>query len=199
MRKIFTLLLTCSAFLTAQATLHEVEVGGNPFAGVAPYYTPQFITIQAGDTVRWTWADGFHSVTSTSGPTSFDSGETSGPFVFQVTFNTAGLIEYECTVGNHADTQFGTITVEDQSTGILLPEAAKLYPMPFAENLHLSVPDLKLGSQIEVIEIANGRPLLSFQYAPPLTQLPLGELPRGPYLLRIRGDRKQYVQFILKK
>ncbi len=45
-----------------------------------------------GDTVRWTWTDNFtHTVTSSSGPTPFNSGFHSGlGFVYFLTFAQAG-------------------------------------------------------------------------------------------------------------
>ncbi|GAB5399889.1 MAG: hypothetical protein Aureis2KO_14740 [Aureisphaera sp.] len=72
------------------------------------------LTIEPGDTVRWTWDDGApHTVTSIAGQSveSFDSGTLTGiGQTFEFTFNTVGVNDYRCEI--HPGTMFGTITVE---------------------------------------------------------------------------------------
>ena len=70
--------------------------------------------IMIGDTVRWTWTDSFsHTVTSSSGPTPFDSGFHSGlGFVYSLTFAQAGTWDYLCLV-HGAVSMSGTITVPE--------------------------------------------------------------------------------------
>lgn len=111
MKKILLFSLVISA-LSASATIHDVEVGGVGGSSInPPYYAPQTLTIMSGDVVRWTWVGSNHNVTSTSGPESFSSGTQSSGFVFEFTFTAPGVYEYECTVGSHSNTQFGSITV----------------------------------------------------------------------------------------
>lgn len=78
-------------FPAAQAqTTHDVTVGDN-------FFSPAEITIEVGDTVRWTNAAGgnFHDVTADD--FSFAS-ETSTEFVYERTFNSVAEILYHCTV-----------------------------------------------------------------------------------------------------
>ena len=70
--------------------------------------------IMIGDTVRWTWTDTFnHTVTSLSGPTSFDSGTHNGlGFMYSLTFLQAGTWDYECNI-HGAASMGGIITVPE--------------------------------------------------------------------------------------
>lgn len=63
------------------------------------------LTIQAGDTVLWTWVSGFHNVVSgTEGEPDegvlFSSGDPTGAAgtTFEFTFNDVGLYDYHCEV-----------------------------------------------------------------------------------------------------
>ena len=87
---------------------HDVTVGGPNVA-----FDPEFLTIDVGDTVVWTWVGGPHSVQSeASGPGfscipdgRFDSGEkSSGTFAY--TFTEPGSYSYHCAVGGHCGQEF---------------------------------------------------------------------------------------------
>lgn len=74
-------------------------------------FNPKDLTIKKGETVKWTNSDGFaHDVTKEGGPgpdfksKTLESGDT-----FEQTFDTAGKIDYLCTI--HSG-QTGTITVK---------------------------------------------------------------------------------------
>lgn len=96
------------------AATHEVQVG----PGLS--FTPRQLTIQAGDTVRWTNAGGFHNVV-VSGPGGFrcangcdDTGGNGNPssaiWSFQRTFSLTGSIHYVCEVHSGSG-MTGDITV----------------------------------------------------------------------------------------
>ena len=74
--------------ILAQAVTHDVSVQNN-------FFTPNNLTIEVGDTVRWTNSAGFHDVTADDG--SFNS-VTSGSFTFSRTFNSIAEILYHCSV-----------------------------------------------------------------------------------------------------
>lgn len=73
-------------------------------------FTPSSITINVGDTVTWSYTSGasLHTVTSTSGPVSFNSGTLHPGDTFSFTFNTAGSYTYRC---NFHPSMVGSITV----------------------------------------------------------------------------------------
>ena len=76
-------------------------------------FDPDEITIYVGDTITWTNNDGMsHTATSTSGPTSFDSGNIASGGNWSFTFTEAGSYEYEC---DYHSSMAGVITVIDNS------------------------------------------------------------------------------------
>ena len=91
-----TLLLAASGTVMPD-TVH-VEVGN-----AVPAFGPGDVTIHAGDTVEWTWADPQFSHTVTSGKKGkgdglFDSGIHAAPFTFSFTFPDPGTFEYFCRI-----------------------------------------------------------------------------------------------------
>ena len=92
---------------TAATVMVDVAPGGH-------FFLPDSVTIQAGDTVMWTWKDGGHSVTSgypgqPSGM--FDSGVRSAGFTFSFTFQNAGTFLYYCTPHGACCGMTGVVTV----------------------------------------------------------------------------------------
>ncbi len=127
----FTLLIFSTLSISAQTT-HDIS--WTTGAG------PADLTIDVGDTVRWTWDDALpHSVTSLPGSTeTFDSGIISGMGTqFSHTFTMEGTNDYQCDV--HSGSMFGTITVE-AVLGVADNNLADLalYPNPVSDVLNLS-------------------------------------------------------------
>ena len=135
----FLLLLPFSA----SAALWIVQSGGSTIGSTNPYYSPQFLTIDVGDQVRWENQSGTHNVNGTlsdfpSNPQGFTSGNTaSGSWTYTFTFTIPGVYNYECDGNGHAATQFGTITVIDPTGVAEVGVAAdvRLSPMPAADQL----------------------------------------------------------------
>jgi len=62
-------------------------------------FSPTEITIKKDTTVTWTQKDSVpHTVTTTSGPESFDSGTLSQGEEFSYTFQKTGTYEYYCSI-----------------------------------------------------------------------------------------------------
>lgn len=74
--------------MLSQAVTHDVVVRNN-------FFSPNDLTIEVGDTVRWTNNSGLHDVTADDG--SFNS-VTSSDFTFSRTFNSIAEILYHCSV-----------------------------------------------------------------------------------------------------
>ena len=193
MRKI--LLATVSVLLTligVQAqTTHDIEAGGGP-GGPTPYYAPQFIEIQVGDIVRWTNSGGTHNVDGSfeafpDNPAEFGSGAPSSSlWVYEFTFTEAGFYEFECSAFDHADTQFGNITVVEPTVSIETPTLAdlKVYPNPSQDwitvtssteilQIDLYTIDMKLVMSSKVQNLETYR-------------LYVGDLETGLYFARLR-------------
>lgn len=167
-------------------TTHTVEVGGGGINGT-PYYDPQFITINQGDQVDWEFIEGTHTVTTTAGPVMFNSGMHSAPFLYSHTFDVPGVYEYECTVGNHAQFQFGTVTVEPTSSvaeAINFSEMA-IYPNPASNKL--SVEGLKAGALVQVFDL-NGRMQMSHLCTASLHSFSVDQLVDGIYFISVEME-----------
>jgi plastocyanin len=206
MRKI--LLTAASVLLTviciqAQTTF-DIEAGGGP-NGPTPYYSPQFIEIEVGDIVRWTNSGGTHNVDGSvdsfpNNPAHFTSGEPSEDlWVYEFTFDAPGFYEFECAAWDHADTQFGNITVVDPTVSIDTHTQVKLnvYPNPSQEwvniasdqqilQISLFTTEMKLVETNKVLSLENNR-------------LYVGDLEKGLYLARLQFEDGYLTKEIIVK
>ena len=90
---LFVFTLSFLPHMLYAATTHDVLVGDN-------FFSPNDLTIEVGDTVRWTNNPGmFHDVTADDG--SFES-QTASSFVYSRVFMSAEEILYHCTVHSSA-------------------------------------------------------------------------------------------------
>jgi plastocyanin len=79
-------------------------------------YSQPKLTIKVGETVKWTNEDSApHTVTTTSGPAKFDSGNLSKGQSFSYTFTKAGTYKYYCAV--HPDMTAEITVVDDGTSG----------------------------------------------------------------------------------
>ena len=108
---------------TQSVTQSQAEPAAANAADAADYtiaikdyaFAQKSLTVNVGDTVKWTNEDTApHTVTTTSGPASFDSGNLSKGQSFSYTFTKAGTYDYYCAV--HPD-MTAEITVVDDSSG----------------------------------------------------------------------------------
>ena len=191
MKHLYALLFIVPFAANAQ-TLHNVTVGGSTAGGTPPFYSPQNITIDQGDIVRWTNTSGTHNVNGNTtifpaNPQSFSSGQpASGSWSFQFTFTIPGVYNYHCTQQGHSATQFGSITVIN-TTSVAEPTApasVALYPVPVGPTL-----TVELGSGlIRSIELVclDGRTMawVTGAFADRQT-IDLSGLAAGQYIARI--------------
>ncbi len=121
-------ILTFLFSYTAQSATYQVQVA---LSGDS-HFIPRYLTIHAGDTVQWVWADNNdHSVVSGDGNTGqadgiFNSGVHRAPFTYSHTFPTVGSFPYFCGVHyplNHGGTWPAiTVTAAEPTTQLsLLP------------------------------------------------------------------------------
>ncbi|MFN4133335.1 MAG: cupredoxin family copper-binding protein [Candidatus Hadarchaeales archaeon] len=76
----------------------ETVVGENEVKIQGFAFNPSSITINVGTAITWKNFDSVtHTVTSTGGPTSFDSGNISPGQTWQYIFTQAGTYTYKCT------------------------------------------------------------------------------------------------------
>lgn len=89
----------------AQADVYDVSLNGLSFVYNGQTNMNIDLTINTGDTVRWTWVSGFHNVVSgfpgdPNPGAEFMSGSPTGVAgtVFEFTFNDVGLYGYHCEI-----------------------------------------------------------------------------------------------------
>ena len=194
-------ILTCSA-IQAQ-TLHNIEVGGGPAPAPTPYYAPQFLTIEVGDTVRWTNSGGTHNVdgslaTFPTNPEGFRNGNPSNSsWVFDHVFTMTGFYEFECEAFDHNLTQFGNITVNSPA-GINDNRAPiwEVYPNPTTDYIRIRTQEritrVSLYS-IDMKKVAD----LSVETNNSEFGVSLTDIPSGVYLLECDFDRTTAMQKII--
>ncbi len=193
MKKYLLSLILFSYAWISHAAVYHVEAGGN--SSVTPYYSPQFFTIQVGDTVIWDFVLGTHNVTTTNAPVTIESPNVQSPGVFEYQFTVAGIYDYECSLFNHAATQFGTITVEEASTDnisdVYYEVDVNLFPNPTINFVHV---DSKLPVQKISCYNLQGQ-LVCENYN--LQSLSVASLPAGNYWIAVAFEkaiiRKQIV------
>lgn len=110
------LLLVALVLATTATAATTVTVQVAPNGDLS--FSPDPISIQPGDTVKWVWSSGQmpHSVTSGANCFSdgrFDSGlHQSSTFTFSFTFSSAGTFPYHC-IPHCGDGMTGTVTVSN--------------------------------------------------------------------------------------
>ncbi|HEV8577811.1 MAG TPA: Calx-beta domain-containing protein [Thermoanaerobaculia bacterium] len=108
--------------MPSQAATVEVHVGGTEFA-----FNPATVTLNVGDTVRWTNDGGFHNVRANDGSfrcsqgcddTGGDGDASGASWSFSRTFNQAGTIGYHCEEhGTPTTGMRGTVIVQGAGGG----------------------------------------------------------------------------------
>ena len=173
--------------------LWNVEVGGGGTSPLDPYYSPQFLSIVVGDTVRWTNVQGTHNVdgrmeTYSGNPESFYSGEPSQGWIFDHVFNIEGDYGFQCNQSDHAQSQFGVIIVHTpNSVEVVFDNHVSVFPNPIEDLLMIET-----ENKFKEIRIYNSQ--MKLIYAPildgiePFTSLSLGHLNRGQYIIRMTFD-----------
>lgn len=188
MKKIILSLILLLAPLTffAQIT-HDIDWKTN---------TDGSLTINQGDTVRWTWGDALpHSVTSISGAESFDSGISSGMGTqFTHTFNILGDTDYRCDV--HTGTMTGRITVQVLGIEDEFKKKTQLYPNPVTDILTIKAPNT-----INNIRITNiiGKKIFEKDYNGLDAKIDMTLYNSGMYFVQIKSKKSKQTLKVFKK
>jgi plastocyanin len=149
---IVPLLVLCPT--AASGTTVTVMVTGN---GYSFYFSPSSVSIQPGDTVRWTWNSSGHSTTSGSPGMPdglWDSGILNQGAVFTYTFNTAGSFPYYCTVHGACCGMTGIVMVNGSPTPTPTP----------APHAAFFVGEMPLGNGVYYLQLVNGNVFGYYSY-----------------------------------
>ena len=159
----------------------------------------QEITIDVGDTVRWTWGNGLHNIRAVSGTESFDSGFFSGPgHTFSYTFNQVGETNYVC--NPHAANMYGTVTVVDSSLSIDENQTLKfnIYPNPSADRLEIQLPTGSENATATIFDVS-GRMVISKKIESNTQNIDLKVLSTGVYTVKVSSSNKVGTKKFLKQ
>ncbi len=193
------LFTSATAVLQAQQTLYNVSVSNFEF-------DPETLTIQVGDTVRWTNSGGNHSVQGDldifpENPQGFGNEPGDGNWQYEFEFTLDGDYDYRC--GIHTQSMLGHIIVEG-TVGI--PEqdpepAFVLFPNPINNQLRwtwndnakpdhafLTLFDAK-GTRVKQVNLLNS------------TQTDMSDLSEGLYLYTVdmKDEGKQTGKFLISR
>jgi len=193
--KVLFLLVTFMAFSLNAQTTHDLnwQIGSLPPASN--------LTIETGDTVRWTWTDAVpHTVQNGAGSTeTFNSGVITGNgMTYSYTFTLEGTNPYFCGV-HGAGNMSGTITV---LPGLSVDEFSKntfaLMPNPATETLTIQFAQYQESGNIRVFDMV-GKQLINHNAISFETiELNVTSLNKGMYLVRIDlGDSVQTKRVII--
>lgn len=177
MKKIYTFIIALFVGVSAAtAAIHTVSVTNFAF-------TPANVTANVGDTVRWVWASGTHTTTSTSvpsGATAWDANITSNATTFDYVIPVAGTYNYFCSIH---PSMTGTITASS-GTGIAKnagSSAFSAYPNPFKDRVTLSHASVDAITVFNMVGEVVSRQ--SVEATEVKTVLDLSALPSGVYFV----------------
>ena len=158
------------------------------------------LTIDIGDTVKWTWTSSNHTVTSLPGSVeTFDSGQLmpSGS-TYSYTFTLEGANPYYCDF-HGASSMSGTITVQN-SLGLENEpfNTFKFFPNPSNSLINLIFPQYIIEGNVSVIDIS-GKKLISKSLNDKKNlELDVSNLFQGIYFIKVKSgtdsETKQFVK-----
>ncbi len=188
-RSVFSVLLS-GIFITANATIHVVQVSSNQF-------TPNAInSVVVGDTIRWIWQSGSHTTTSVSvpvGAATWDSPMNSNTTQFDYKVTVAGNYGYKCTPHQSMGMVGGFVASSITGISEANLNPTSLFPNPFTNELFIEqgneeppytqvlISDI-LGKQIKTITIE----MLASSAGN--RKIDVSELPKGIYFATLKGD-----------
>lgn len=172
------LVLVAAAAWDVTAATTNINVGDN-------FFSPRNATIQANDTVTWTWIGNVnHSSTSNNGL--WDSGVRGKGFTFSHTFANPGSYPYRCVLHAGHD---GSISVQAAANvaptaAISFPTNGSVFPAPLSGSVLGTVADS--DGTVTRVELFAGETLLGSLTNPGSSvEFPVADVPAGQYALRL--------------
>lgn len=195
--KTLTTALLSLTTLSAFATIHIVTVADFAFS-------PSSMTVNVGDTVRWTWVSGFHTTTSTNipaGAVSWNQQINNASISFDYEVLAAGDYFYECSIHSNMMGSFTAVnpaalinapgTAYIETRGNPASEFVKInYSLPFSQSLMLTIYNV-LGNSVKSVFLGTqpageGEKLIA-----------TGDLPDGIYFFRFEGQQIRFTRKIV--
>ena len=161
------------------------------------------LTIDVGDTVRWTWTDALtHTVSSDGGSTeTFNSGNITGVNqTYSWTFVSQGSNDYLCQI-HGAGSMSGTITV-NPPLGIddVLLKNFRMSPNPARSTLQLQIPDGLDNIKVKVYDILGKQVYTSRIYNVVMdSKIDISKWNVGIYFVKVSSDNGTKTKRFIKQ
>jgi len=190
------LLLLAAMFCMAMhsfATTHTVTVADFSF-------TPNSVTVNLGDTVKWVWASGTHTTTSITVPTgaaTWNSNMNSSTTTFSYVPTVVGTYNYDCSM--HPSTMTGTFTVVNPTGVNQVNKIAiiNFYPNPVSKILHIQFNNIDLPVSLTMTDMS-GKQVLSRKFkSMKNTDIDLANIANGRYILHAQQGTETYDQQLI--
>jgi len=186
------ILITIFSINVTQAKTHDVNVSNSKF-------TPKDITINVGDTLKWTNTQGSHNVNGTTAtypnnPSSLGNTVGTG-WVYTFVFMIPGTYDYQC--DPHVNFgMVGTVTVEtasDVNEQILSDNnTLNIFPNPAIETITVS--GLQLMSNTNPVRIYNNLGVNVFNVKVSNNTINISSLSAGVYYLVIGNKTSTFTK-----
>ncbi len=192
-----TRLLIMFAFFGMLSANAQTTYNLNWFTGIGSNVN---LTIESGDTVKWTWTNPNHTVENVPGSSveTFDSGFL-GPTgsTFSHTFTAIGANRYFCGV-HGAASMSGTITVtENLGIDENEPRLFNIVSYPASDLLLIELPQVIINGELSIHDMLGKRVHSQTFNENQTLQVNVSGLHLGLYLISIEsGSKKQTQRFI---
>lgn len=152
------------------------------------------LTIDVGDTVRWTWTDALpHTVENNTGSTeTFNSGTLTGlGQTYSYTFTVEGVNPYFCGI-HGAGNMSGTITVQEGlNVNEFSASSIKLSPNPVKTSLTVDIPRGFSNGNAKIVDMM-GKIVKnqSIENSSNMLNIDVSNIKTGMYLIRLEFEKK---------
>ena len=197
-----TRILTLAVILVATiatnsfATVYTVTAG----AGGGMTFTPSSgITMHPGDTIKWVWASGTHTTTSTTipaGATSWDQPLNSTATIFSYVPTVLGTYNYQCNfhVSSGMIGSFNVVSAAGIAPVNEVNAIFCMYPNPASGSLHMQFNNPGLPVTVIMTDM-NGKEVIRCEYNNlKETELNTDKIPNGLYMIRTVQGNNIYKQ-----
>lgn len=188
------IILCLGMFSVSAQTTHDLDW----YAGIGSSVD---LTINSGDTVRWTWGDALpHTVQNIVGNSveTFNSGSKTGVgMTYSYTFTVIGDNDYYCGI-HGVGSMSGTITVNPAlSVDEKSLSSFNMFPNPSNSTLHLDFPQIITKGSISIFDVLGKEYLTKNFENTDSIELNTSSWSKGIYLITVNSSESfQTKQFI---
>ncbi|MBI5324565.1 MAG: T9SS type A sorting domain-containing protein [Ignavibacteriae bacterium] len=171
-------------------------------------FTPKDITINVGDTVKWTNTQGNHNVNGSqseypNNPESFGNSVAGPGWVYTHVFTLAGKYDYQCDPHINFG-MVGSVTVETTSDvqveDLTGKKSLNIYPNPGTDYIIIESGNSTSDYEILISDIIGNTLLKHTNISSPIMYIDTHTFEKGIYFIKVQcnANTSQYGSFIIK-